>query len=206
MKLQSRSKNKDHGLRGHESIYNVDFLGMSDSIIRSTANHEGVTAFRTAHVRRVRDLALSLSEGSKVDQRKLRIACEVHDAYEYVTTQKHGELAAQFLQSFVDEYYPQMTGDKIEWMKAVEAVKLHSQKTTESSNKYLDYLQDADALDKLSIEYVTDWYNTFEASDISEVITKVINKVNKCPGKSPKFAEVKAAMLEKLVTHFNYNL
>ena len=202
-KIVSRDKNT-HGLRGHESIYNVDFLSMAESMIRATANDEGVSNFRITHVKRVTELALEMSEGNnKIDKRKLRIACQVHDMYEYVTTQKNGELAGEFLRTFVDEYYPQMSGDKIEWMKAIEAVTLHSEKTVTSSNKYLDYLQDADVLDKLSVEYVTGWYDTFEASNIKEVIDKSMTKVEKCPGKTPTFKEKKAELIEKLVTHFN---
>lgn len=203
VKLASRDKNT-HGLRGHESIYNVEFSSMAEAMIKATANHTGVGDFRIAHVRRVTELALKLSEGNtKIDQRKLRIACQVHDMYEYVTTQKHGELAAEFLHTFVDEYYPQMSGDKIEWMKAIEAVRLHSEKAISSSNKYLDYLQDADTLDKLSIDYVSDWYNTFDAKDINEVIKISMDKVNRCPGKTPQFVKKKVEMIEKLCTHFN---
>lgn len=203
VKLASRDKNT-HGLRGHESIYNVHFFEMASAMIEATANHSGVANFRNQHVIRVTQLALELSEGNtKIDQRKLRIACEVHDMFEYVTTQKHGELAAGFLETFVNEYYPQMSGDKIEWMKAIEAVKLHSQKTVVSSNKYLDYLQDADALDKLSVEYVTGWFDTFSAENIQEVIDKSLEKLKKCPGKTPLFNEKKAEMIEKLYTHFN---
>ena len=196
------SKDKNHGLRGHESIYNVGFLHMACGMIEATAGDQGIAEFRINHTKRVADLALKLSADIKIDERKLKIACEVHDMYEYVTTQKHGKLAAKFLLNFVEEYYPQETGDKIEWRKAIEAVKYHSEKKVDSTNKYLDLLQDADTLDKLSVEYVNGWFSNFQAESIDAVVKMVIEKVNRYEGRTKSYQIMKAEMLEKLITHF----
>lgn len=197
-------QDKRHGLRGHASIYDVNFRMMAHAMITATANHQAISSFRIAHSERVKGLATTLANRSdmKVDSVKLGIICDIHDMYEYVTTEKHGKLAAKFLQTFVDEYYPQLSGDKVEWLKAVEAVKLHSHKGVSTSNPYLMLLQDADVLDKISIGYIEAWYNTFQANDIKEVVNVMVEKVRRYEGRTPAYSEIRQELSDKL-TQYN---
>ena len=196
-------QDKRHGLRGHASIYDVNFEAIASTMIMATANHDGIARFRIAHCSRVKTLALKLVERSNlsIDQKKVAIMCDLHDMYEYVTTQKHGKMAAKFLEKFVGEYYPQISGDKVDWMKVIEAIEHHSNKTIVSTNQYLWVLQDADMLDKISTGYIENWYNVFTAESIAAVAKTMAAKVDKYNGRTQAYNDVRAVLMSHLAKY-----
>lgn len=188
-----------HRERQKESIYEINFKPIVKSQIMNTAISKDIGQLRWSHTMRVTKLAMKLAEymtesvnNIRIDPRKVRIMCVLHDMYKYVEHDKdsHGPSVAKYLSSILDAFEMNDT-ELTEWTHVLNALHDHSLKNIEelkSSNPYLALLQDADVLDKLSLGWI--WYTNklFCGDELVEVTAEYYkSKVDKYTGATPGY-------------------
>ena len=84
-------------------IETIDFMSISQSMIKATAINSDIAEFRIQHTIRVAATAVALSLGAeKINVMKLIIACQLHDSFKYIAQkEEHGLLAARYLKQIV---------------------------------------------------------------------------------------------------------
>lgn len=181
-------------------IDTIDFMSISQSMIRATAINTDIAEFRIQHTIRVAATAVALSVGANINTMKLIIGCQLHDSFKYIAqNEEHGLMAAKYLRSIVQELVTD-PAERKEWLKVCSALKNHSSGNKRMGNLYTTFLYEADKLDHISIGYLTSYQRLFgEGKDISEIILSKAKKVIKHHGTSKKYHDVFETFLTKAV-------
>lgn len=187
----------------------IDFLKIAEATIHATAPYKTFAHFRIDHTRRVYHLAGTLANSYKegtFDLRKISVMCAIHDMYKYATDMEHGEKAADYLEKiFINEYFPEDHPERDEWMKVVEAVRLHSYKDCEvyvsdyEKNPYLEILRDADMLDKIHFSHIRSLQRVFMKNlSLNEIAIIVKKNIDEYHGISKGYNNLKMTMIDEL--------
>lgn len=204
----------------------TNFQQIATGMIKATSSSPEVAKFRINHTKRVAALGskLALTE-PLVDPVKVKVMCLVHDMYKYTSEADHGKMAAVWLKKFMVEPYlkrsaPFMSkkkflSEKSDWEHVYDALSKHSDKALsikECRHSYIRILMDADVLDKIAIEYITQWNDLFYDPEIVgpdnllPIMAKMIQKVNKYEGKSNGYYSVKNNLLLVLLNNIQQEI
>lgn len=181
-------------------IETIDFMSISQSMIKATAINSDIAEFRIQHTIRVAATAVALSLGAEINTFKLIIACQLHDSFKYIAQkEEHGLLAAKYLKRIVQESV-ENEEERKEWLKVCAAIKNHSSGNKKYGNLYTTFLYEADKLDHISVGYLTSFQRLFgEGESMPEILLSNAKKVIRCNGCSKNFNNVFETLLAKAV-------
>ena len=199
-------------LKNYKSAFDrIDFLKIAEATIHNTAPCKAYAHFRIDHMKRVYFITRSLSESyphGTFDLRKIGVMCAIHDMFKYATESEHGEKAAKYLKElFIDEYIPDDHPEREEWLKVIEAVKLHSMKNISElpDNKYLHILMDADMLDKLHPAHIKSLQRVFHNDlTLTQIMDNKLYENESYIGKSLGYEKKKDLMIKETKSNIKY--
>ena len=188
-----------HRERQRTTIYDINFKPIVKAHIMNTAVTRDIGQLRWAHTLRVTKLATKLAEyiPDKVDIRKVKMMCILHDMYKYIEYDEdcHGYMVSKYLDDILRAFVNEMDeNEKKGWCEVSNALALHSDKDSEEArecNPYLALLQDADVLDKLSIGWIWQTNRIFASDEPVEVTANYYkDKVDQYVGGTPGYHDL----------------